>query len=296
MADYFDCSCGARLAIVDGPDIPIICPQCQTLFLPSPAKTYRPLSQSIVARAGAWGCLLPGGFFLLMLGLRGLLTKFETPAALEAGGGVVFSALFLWILKQNCGESRKFIRMCVCLGVVFAGASGYIWTCLQKQAELNRRFASVLQDAQMPGRTVDLKQSDLLIPKYLPIVLTERGALHAAEIPRVSGELYQSLPVELRPADPAEVRTLVMIDWWYEQTGVYASVDVYRDRGPRIYRGGCTVKVIDRDQHKVVCSRAFSVDSNAPEIRPGDAMNTWYGPQPVEADIVEYIQSLRFQK
>ncbi len=160
---------------------------------------------------------------------------------------------------------------------------------------MDARFAAVLSDALAVARKPKGDATvQKLAPKYLPVLLTERGALHPAESTHVDADLYAELTPEERPTSSDDVHTIVVIDWCYEQTGYYASRDAFKTPGALVYAGACTVSVIDRDSKKLVGGRHFAVPTQAPATRPSDAETTWYGPQPLESEIEEYIKTLHF--
>ena len=296
MADAFTCTCGTSVAAPADEELPVICPQCHEMFfVPSPERRGTPLTQSLAAKASAWGCLMPTGVLLLLIGTRGLLSGRTPRAAWIIGAAAVFLAGFTWLLRLNSRSWRHCFKLAAPVCVVIAAVSAYIWKEVRAQQELDDRFAAVLNDARsvasiLPG---DAAAEPVLSPKYLPVLLTERGALHS-DSPHVEAEFFDALPPESRPLRSEDVHTIVTIDWCYEQIGVYVSQDAYKKPNTRIYAGGCTVTVIDRDSKKCVGGRHFVVRTQAPETRPSDTNTTWYGPQPLEGDIDAYIKTLKF--
>lgn len=292
----FTCNCGAAVAVPTDGDVPALCPQCHELFFVPSAKRPTPIVKSIVARIGAWGCLMPVGVLFTLIGLHGLLAGHATRPLWTIAAAQACLGAFVWLVWVNSRSLGHFFWMVAPVCAVIATVSGYLLKESQAQRALDTRFAAVLADARAAGhpKIDDASVRTVLSPKYLPVVLTERGALQTGDTPHVESEFFAALSPESRPDQSADVHTIVMIDWTYEQTGVYVSKDQFKTPSVRVYAGGCTVSVFDRDSKKCICGKHFVVQTQAPATRESDTITTWYGPQPLEADIDAYVKTLKF--
>jgi hypothetical protein len=292
MPTQFTCSCGQPLSLADDADgVPVECPQCGKVYAPKPTERARPLVESVTARLAAWGCLLPLGLVLLLLAVRNLLLQQHGPTVLLAACGLGVLALFSKILERQHYSPRTFAITSATVLVLFAALTWRLWSEAQCQAELDRRFEPILVESKVvKARPKDAPLG--LRAKCLPVALTERGVRERSQTPRVYQELHRQLSEEWRAESLEEVHTVILVDWWYEQVGHYVTMDALKMKLTNLYRGGCTLTVVDRDSGTIVHEQQIWGLDNAPKTRPEDDPTPWYTPQPSELEVLNYINSL----
>jgi hypothetical protein len=124
-----------------------------------------------------------------------------------------------------------------------------------------------------------------------PLARPPRGSKERADpvTPQLDFDLYDKLPAEMRTSSPAEeIQTVVLVDWWWNESGVYEN-QVTGGRG-RAYIGKCTITVIDRQTKKIIAETTL-VSSQKPPPKKRTAIN-WYGSQPSYDEVVNYLKSL----
>ncbi|HEY3324726.1 MAG TPA: hypothetical protein VGP72_30015 [Planctomycetota bacterium] len=289
MATEFLCACGETLIASDEDGVPVACRQCGKIFAPKISEEFQitPISQSIMARAAAWGCLFPIACVLLVFACKWLLAKQSMSALSALGGGVALATAWIWLLRQNRYRPRTLTIVGGVVGVGLALFTWSTWKRQQHQAELDGRFARLLAlawaEEKAPGKATQLRG------KCLPVVLTPRGETHRGTTPHVLASFYAALPDRIRAYRAEDVHSLIVLDWWYEQSGTYVTKDELRTIVSNIYRGGCTLNVVDVDTGKIVHTFTFARNPEAPQERPGEDMTSWYGQQPTEEGILDYV-------
>jgi len=298
MPVQFTCSCGAMLYFEDdADDVPIVCPQCQKIYASSRASKFPPLSQSIPAKIAAWGCLLPLSLVLILFALNGYLAQELGPAALAGAAGALLLALFGWLLKQHRYTRDGILIVLAVIVVVLVAAGVPMATVAHQQAQLNDKFASILDIAapvtkmtpHIPDATPELRA------RCLPVILNERGVRNKARVYSVCGALLEAIPPEARAVSAQDVHSVIYVNWWYKLIGSYVTTDGMKTKMSNIYHGGCTLKLIDLDSRQVIQAYELHGPDTAPQTRPGEDVTDWYGAQPLDTEILEKIRGIRFK-
>ena len=299
MPNEFLCSCGTTVALdesVEDGTLLTICPNCGQAFVGrAGAEPFKPLIEQLPAKILAWGCLLPVGFLIVVFAIGRAFDDRPKEAIDIASTGVVILALCGWMFKRQRCTTRGFAAIaCVSLPLM-ALLTHNFYRMHQTSTALDARFATVL--AQMDGRLAKQTKPDgeprSYAAKCLPVNLNEPGYEPHARKPYVNLEVYEALAPKLRAGTPEEVRTIILLDWWYEKSGTYRSMDEFKHKAADIYRGGCTIRFIDRESNTLLSLYRLIPPDNAPKTRSGDDVTTWYGFQPTDKEVLEYIQTLK---
>jgi hypothetical protein len=94
--------------------------------------------------------------------------------------------------------------------------------------------------------------------------------------------LFYDLPPKLQPAAPAEVGTVVWLEWDQRQVGQYGT------GGGGAYVQTCRVTVIDKAERRVLSQTVFE---GGPPPRTSRRGSSASGPKPTDR-VIQYLQSL----
>jgi hypothetical protein len=297
MTNEFRCECGEIITATDD-WLSVSCPRCGKVFKPDSeheafGKPEPPIVETAPARFAAWGCIYPVALGLLVFGIANVFLHRSIRADYQLGSGIILLGIFLWILKRN-HYSKRTIYVSAAFVAAITGVVGLnICVELWRQKELDTRYAVVLTECTgFPDHK--LEPTTKVFKKCLPVRLTPPGAHQRSSTPHVDTDVYALLSDDIRPSNCEEVRTLVVLDWWYELTGHYVSKDAFKKVSADTYRGGCTIKFVDRDTREVVAEETLFANETPPSERSGEDITDWYSPQPTVKDIVECVQKYKF--
>lgn len=300
MQTELSCICGEVIR-GDSSNISIKCSHCGRVYVLDSEEDdevttrIKPLVETAPARIFAWGCLMPIAFALLLFGINRLVLQESTLASYLIAGGVLLFSWIAYILHRNGYSNAKLMNIAAALVVLQLALSWQTLWAFRQESKLSGMFAEPIKEFSVQNKVV--RNTPLILTeKVLPIVLTERGATTPRTMPRVFVDIFNQLPADLRPERPEDVHTVIVVDWFYERTGIYQTVEVLKEKVSNIYCGGCTIKIVDRDSHSVIHVHEIKLPDGAPKERPGDFIESWYGPQPSEKDVLEYILNIKHQK
>jgi hypothetical protein len=249
---------------------------------------------------GALGCALPVTSSLLCFMLVFLATGLSEPRTMTRWTAIDWTALgcmatlavpatlaFLWRMRGKWTIARA-VWTAFVVGV-FALVSVAASRDLVSEERLVQRFRPLIVEL---GDTASLGSAERQYRrgKLVPLVRNKRGEhRRRTGLPlRVEYGVYRALPAALRAGVPEDAQTIVLIDYGYSYVGTYKNNRTGGSGGA--YAGMCELTVIDRSSRSVTARRALR-SSDKPPNHKITAMD-WYGPQPSEAEIVAYLESL----
>jgi len=298
MQTEVTCLCGEILRS-EAEGMPVKCHECGRVYVPDSDNEIssppgKPLAETAPARIFAWGCLLPIAFALLLFGINRWLLQENVLASYLTAGGVLIFASFGRILQLNRYSNAGILKITAVILALILALSAQTFLALHRENELNEKFALPLLHAKTG--TINLQSPPVLTERFLPVLINEHGARNRTEAPRIYVDLYRNLPDDVRAERPEDVHTLVIVDWFYQHTGTYQTVEILKEKMCNIYCGGCTITIVDCDSHTIIHRNEIKLPDNAPKTRPGSDTTSWYGPQPTEKDVLEFVLGLQRRK